>query len=178
MSVSPRGAFRWARAVTVALALLASSGCDANEREPESRAPDTEELAMSTQASGTFDVTITPEDSQEEDGIAMGRSAMEKRFEGDLEGSSVGTMLTAMTSVEGSAGYVALERVSGTLHGRSGTFVLQHSGTMDRGEQWLSVTVVPDSGTGDLTGLAGTMNIEIVEGEHSYTLGYSLDRRP
>lgn len=83
-------------------------------------------------------------------------------------------MLSAMTAIDGSAGYVAIERVEGELHGQQGTFVLQHSGTMDRGAPTLSVTVVPDSGTGELTGLEGTFEIDIVEGEHFYVFTYRL----
>ncbi len=100
---------------------------------------------------------------------------MEKQFHGDLEATSKGEMLSAGGSVKGSAGYVAIERVSGTLHGRAGTFVLQHSGVMTRGAPGLTVSVVPDSGTGELAGLAGTMSIVIAEGKHSYELTYTLD---
>jgi hypothetical protein len=100
--------------------------------------------------------------------------SIDKKFSGDLEATSKGEMLTAMTEVKGSAGYVAIERVNGTLHGRSGTFVLQHSGTMTRGAPELSLTVVPDSGTGQLVGLAGKMTIKIEEGKHFYEFDYRL----
>lgn len=103
-----------------------------------------------------------------------GRMLLDKQFHGDLEATGKGQMLTALTDVEGSAGYVAIERVSGTLAGRSGTFVLQHSGVMTRGVQQLTITVVPDSGTGQFVGLAGRMEIDIVDGKHSYTLQYTL----
>ena len=83
-------------------------------------------------------------------------------------------MLTAGASIEGSAGYVAIERMSGTLDGRAGTFILQHTGTMNRGALQLSITVVPDSATGQLTGLIGTMNIQITDGKHSYDFAYAL----
>lgn len=129
---------------------------------------------MTARATGTFEVDLTPVDSAEEDGVTRGRFSMEKRFEGDLEGTSRGEMLTARTPVESSAGYVALERVTGTLDGRRGSFVLQHSGTMDRGEQRLSVTVVPDSGTAGLEGIAGSMTITIEDGTHRYELAYDL----
>ncbi|HYO45575.1 MAG TPA: DUF3224 domain-containing protein, partial [Gemmatimonadota bacterium] len=102
----------------------------------------------------------------------------EKRFHGDLEAVSKGQMLAAGTGVDGSAGYVAIEEVSGRLHGRSGTFLLQHSGTMTRGAPHLSVTVVPDSGTDQLAGLAGTMTIEIEDGNHSYEFDYTLAADP
>ncbi len=128
-----------------------------------------------TRASGTFEVNLIPQaqDGEIED-TKLGRMTIDKQFHGDLKADSKGQMLSVMTAVEGSAGYVALERVSGTLHGRSGTFVLQHSGTMTRGEGQLSVTVVPDSATGKLVGLAGTMDIEIVDGQHFYSFEYSL----
>jgi hypothetical protein len=101
--------------------------------------------------------------------------SIDKQFHGELEGTSKGYMLSsAATVVKGSGGYVAMERVTGTLKGRSGSFVLQHSGTMNRGVPQLSVTVVPDSGTGQLTGLAGTMTIKIDAGKHSYEFEYSL----
>jgi hypothetical protein len=100
--------------------------------------------------------------------------SIDKQFHGDLEATSKGQMLAAGTEVQGSAGYVAIERVSGTLGGRSGTFALQHSGTMTRGEPQLIITVVPDSGTGQLVGLAGTMTITIADGKHQYGFDYTL----
>ena len=103
-----------------------------------------------------------------------GRMSIDKQFHGDLEGTSAGEMLSAGTVTKGSAGYVAIERVGGTLAGREGTFVLQHSATMNRGVPSLSITVVPDSGTGDLAGLAGTMMIIIEDGKHSYEFEYTL----
>jgi hypothetical protein len=134
---------------------------------------------MTMRARGTFEVELTPQDA---DGApadsALGRLRIVKRFHGDLDGSSRGQMLTAMTPVEGSAGYVAIERVSGTLHGRAGTFVLQHSGTMSRGRQQLTISVVLDSGTGELAGLAGQMAITIANGRHSYDLEYTLPAGP
>jgi hypothetical protein len=99
---------------------------------------------------------------------------LDKQFHGDLEATSKGQMLAAGTAVQGSAGYVAMERVTGTLNGRSGTFVLQHSGTMNRGAPHLTLTVVPDSGTGELEGLAGSMTIDRAEGKHSYGFEYTL----
>jgi len=100
--------------------------------------------------------------------------SIDKEFHGDLEGTSKGEMLTGMTSVKNSAGYVAIERVTGTLNGRSGAFILQHSGTMTRGTPSLVVTVVPDSGTGQLEGLTGALAIIIEGGKHSYELDYTL----
>jgi hypothetical protein len=101
--------------------------------------------------------------------------SLDKQFRGDLEATSKGQMLAAGTDVEGSAGYVAIERVKGTLDGHSGTFALQHSGMMARGVPQLNITVVPDSGTGQLVGLAGRMTINIDEGKHSYEFEYTLD---
>jgi len=128
---------------------------------------------MSTRASGTFTVTIEPDPSFESapDGL-RGRMKINKTFSGDLVGTSRGEMLSTRTHVAGSAGYVAMERVDGALQGRHGTFVLQHSGTMTRGVPSLSVTVVPDSGAGELEGLAGEMTIDIVDGVHFYTFTY------
>jgi hypothetical protein len=130
---------------------------------------------MTTRASGVFEVKLSPQAPDGETGEAsLGRMLIDKQFHGDLEAASKGQMLAAGTSVKGSAGYVAMERVSGTLHGRDGTFVLQHSGAMSRGAQQLTVSVVPDSGTGQLDGLAGNMNIIIADGKHSYEFEYTL----
>jgi hypothetical protein len=137
------------------------------------------EAAMSKHAKGTFEVKLVPQtpDGKFEDST-MGRMTIDKTFHGDLEATSKGQMLSALTEVKTSAGYVALERVTGTLAGRSGTFVLQHSGTMNRGEPSLTVTVVPDSGTGDLTGIAGSMTIKIEGGKHFYEIEYTLAPAP
>ena len=104
---------------------------------------------MTTRASGTFDVKMTPQTAEE--GVAVGRFSLDKQFHGDLEGTSKGEMLAISSAVPGSAGYVAMEQVTGKLNGKSGTFALQHTGTMTRGAPQLSVTVVPDSGTGELS---------------------------
>lgn len=126
-------------------------------------------------ANGTFEVKIAPMTPDNFGGDAlMGRMSIDKQFHGDLEGTSKGEMLAARTAVKGSAGYVAIERVTGTLHGRSGSFVLQHTGTMTRGVPGLTVAVVPDSGTEELSGLTGRMNIDIAGGQHSYTFEYSF----
>ncbi|MBD8873074.1 DUF3224 domain-containing protein [Rhodanobacter sp. DHB23] len=128
------------------------------------------------QASGTFTVKLEPQlpaPSIAEAGL--GRMTLDKRFSGDLEAHGLGEMLAYRSAVDGSAGYVAMERVTGALHGRRGAFVLQHSGTMDRGAPALVVSVVPDSGTDELAGLAGTLAIHIdAQGGHSYTFDYSL----
>lgn len=130
---------------------------------------------MTKRAKGTFEVKLSPQppDGEAADS-AIGRMLIDKQFRGDLEGTSRGQMLAVRTAVEGSAGYVAMEQVAGVLGGRRGTFVLQHSGTLARGAQQLSVTVVPDSGTGDLAGLAGRMEIKIDGGKHSYEFEYTL----
>jgi hypothetical protein len=103
--------------------------------------------------------------------------SIDKQFHGDLEGMSKGQMLSVIGDVRGSAGYVAMERVRGTLHGHSGTFALQHSGTMTRGTSGLIITVVPDSGTDQLVGLAGAVTINIVDGKHFYEFEYTLAKR-
>lgn len=127
------------------------------------------------QATGNFEVNLVP---MTPEGIGgdplMGRMSLDKQFHGDLEATSKGEMLAARTAIKGSAGYVAIERVTGTLHGKNGSFVLQHTGVMTKGAPQLSVIVVPDSGTEELTGLEGRMTIDIVAGQHSYTLNYSL----
>jgi len=134
---------------------------------------------MTRRAAGTFEVKLAPEASDEgAEGGSLGRMSIAKQFQGDLEGTSTGAMLSALTATKGSAGYVAIERVTGTLHGCRGSFVLQHSGTMARGEQQLTITVVPDSGTGEITGLAGQMRIIIAGGKHSYEFEYTLPDRP
>jgi hypothetical protein len=129
-----------------------------------------------THASGTFEVKMTPQAPDADAGDApVGRMILDKQFHGDLEATSKGQMLAAGTEVQGSAGYVAMERITGTLAGRGGTFVLQHTGTMNRGTPSLSITVVPDSGTGGLIGLAGSMTIDRADGKHSYGFEYTLE---
>jgi Protein of unknown function (DUF3224) len=134
---------------------------------------------MATRATGTFEVKLAPLDAYAGgENSTLGRMSLDKQFHGDLEAVSQGEMLTGMTAVQGSAGYVAIERVRGTLHGRNGTFVLQHSGSMNRGTPQLSITVIPDSGTDGLAGLAGTMSIDVAGGKHSYTFEYTLTAAP
>ena len=130
---------------------------------------------MTTHATGTFEVHLIPQTDDDTTGsTAVGRMALDKQFFGDLAATSKGVMLAVGTAVEGSAGYVAMEQVTGKLHGHSGSFALQHSGTMARGAQQLTISVVPDSGTGDLVGLSGQMTIEIDDGKHSYDFAYTL----
>jgi hypothetical protein len=128
----------------------------------------------SSRASGAFDVKVTPETGGMAAEAGIGRMALDKTYHGDLAASGKGVMLAFRTAVDGSAGYVAMERVTGTLGGRAGSFVLQHSGTMTRGVPGLSVRVVPDSGTEELVGLSGSMNIIIAGAEHTYDFEYSL----
>jgi len=159
-------------AVIVMVAGLCLGMGFSSRAQTQSHSPSKEETRMS-HASGTFDVKLTPQDDKTGD-TALGRFTIEKQFHGDLEGASKGQMLGANTSVKGSAGYVAMERISGTLHGRNGTFILQHTGTMTRGALQLSVTVVPDSGTDQLAGLTGKMDIKIEGGKHYYEFEYLL----
>jgi hypothetical protein len=130
---------------------------------------------MSQRARGTFTVTVTPQ--PQEAGVgdpSIGRMALHKVFDGEMTGTAHGQMLAVRGGVDGSAGYVAMDRVTATLAGRSGTFALQHSGVMDRGERRLTIAVVPDSGTEALAGIAGSLDIQIVEGVHRYDFAYSL----
>lgn len=130
---------------------------------------------MTIRAKGEFDVKLSPQEpGPRGEDPAVGRFLLDKQFHGDLAASSTGQMLTAGTAVKGSAGYVAIEKVVGRLHGREGTFVLQHTGTMNRGAPNLAIAVVPDSGTGALEGIAGSMTIIITPGRHSYEFEYSL----
>lgn len=132
-------------------------------------------MLVANRAKGAFTVKLSPLPTHDDvEGSILGRMSIDKEFEGDLTATSRGEMLSAVSSVEGSAGYVALETVRGTLYGRTGTFVLQHNGTMARGAQQLTVTVVPDSGTGELTGIAGTMKILVEGGKHTYEFEYTL----
>lgn len=128
------------------------------------------------QVNGTFDVTRNTEPACDlGDGVQAGHFRIDKRFHGPLDASSVVHMLAVGTEVEGSAAYVAVERIAGSIEGREGSFLMQHSGTMDRGAPSLSLTVVPDSANGGLEGLSGRMAIDIVDGRHYYTLDYSLE---
>jgi hypothetical protein len=130
---------------------------------------------MAKHASGTFDVKITP---QKDEGIgdpSIGRMSVEKVYHGDLEGTGLAQMLTGMSAdVKDSGAYVAIERVRGTLDGRTGSFAVHHRGVMTRGAQDLTITVIPDSGTDGFKGIAGTMTIEIKDGKHFYAFDYSL----
>ena len=133
------------------------------------------ETKVTAHATGSFEVKLLPQtDDEILKGTTVGRMTIDKQFHGGLEGSSRGEMLTGGTEVKNSAGYVAMEQFTGTLNGRKGSFILQHSATMNRGVPTLSITVVPDSGTGELVGLTGTFGIKITEGKHSYDFEYTL----
>jgi hypothetical protein len=130
---------------------------------------------MSQVAKGSFTVEMKPQgEPNVSEGVSTGRMALSKRFEGDLAAVGEGEMLTALTPVKGSAGYVAIERVTGNLHGKAGSFVFQHSGTMNRGAQELSIRVVPGSGTAQLAGIEGNFRINVVDGRHLYEFEYTL----
>ncbi|MEG0968972.1 MAG: DUF3224 domain-containing protein [Pseudomonas sp.] len=137
--------------------------------------PVQKEFEMNHTANGPFEITLNPELlSSTAKGTGLGRMSLDKQFHGELEAASQGEMLSFRSSVQGSAGYVAMETVHGALHGRSGSFVLQHSSTMNRGAPVQSITVVPDSGTDELSGLTGSMVIKITDGQHSYKFDYAL----
>jgi hypothetical protein len=128
-----------------------------------------------TKIRGEFDVSLPALAWHRDDEPLLGRRAINKTFHGALTATSQGEMLAARTLVANSAGYVAVEKVSGTLDGRAGSFVLQHSSTMNRGVPSQSITVVPDSGTDELVGLRGHMTVDIVDGKHFYNFEYSIE---
>lgn len=128
-------------------------------------------------AKGEFDVKLNPLSAyapESPDGPPLGRMSIDKKFRGDLDATSIGEMLTAGSAAKGSAAYVAVERVTGTLHGKQGSFALHHRGVMSKGEGELTVVVAPDSGTGELVGLVGEMAIIVGGGKHAYELEYTL----
>jgi hypothetical protein len=145
------------------------------QTQSSAQSPAQKGTPMAAHASGTFEVKLVPQPPEDKaEGSTLARMSIDKQFHGDLEGTSKGQMLTAGTDVKGSAGYVAIERITGTLQGRTGSFVLQHSGTLTRGAPQQSITVVSDSGTGQLAGLTGKMTINIANGKHSYEFDYTL----
>jgi len=169
---------RFAFAAATSLVLLCTLSCTllcalSPDAQGQSATPNpAQKEASMHHATGPFDVKLTPQDDKMDS--SLGRMTIDKQFHGDLDATSKGQMLTGMTEVKGSAGYVAIEKVTGTLQGRSGSFVLQHTGTMNRGVPQLLITVVPDSGAGQLTGVTGTMKINIADGKHSYDFDYTL----
>jgi hypothetical protein len=130
--------------------------------------------AAALEAKGSFEITLKPVKAEQRADDSRGRMLFEKRFSGGLSGESDGEMLTAGSPAKGKAGYVALERFHGTLDGREGSFVMQHSGIMDTGREQLDIHIVPDSGTGQLAGIRGTATIDRTGGKHFYTLSYTL----
>ena len=154
---------------TVVAALLVSS-CAASNEVVRALPHGEEDQPMSRTVTGAFEVTMTPRESDR----PHGRFALDKSYAGPLSASAAGEMLTVMTELEGSQVYVAVEKVEGTLEGKKGTFHLVHRGVMERGRGDLSIVIVPDSGTGELVGLSGTMDVQIENNEHTYVLTYSL----
>lgn len=157
----------WAKivAITVLLASVLVSG--AQEKKGSEK----------MMAKGPFDVKTAPIETAHKDEKAIARYALDKVYHGDLEATGTGEMLASMGTVKGSGTYVAMEIVSGTLAGRKGTFALAHTGTMQGGQQSLSINVVPDSGTGELAGISGKVNIIIADGKHSYELEYDFKKQ-
>ncbi|MEM8930707.1 MAG: DUF3224 domain-containing protein [Acidobacteriota bacterium] len=166
---------RWKTYGTIAVLPFLLFGLVAGQVIASDETHDRKSSTMPHQATGSFTVQITPQAPDVgHESTAVGRMTLDKTFEGDLAGASLGQMLAFRSAVDGSAGYVAMERVSGTLAGREGSFTLQHSGTMAGGDQHAEITVVPDSGTEGLVGLAGTMTIRIEDGGHFYDFEYTL----
>ena len=166
------------RAVAAAAGLWLSLGiaAQAGAQTPAAATP-AQETAVTTRATGPFEVKMAPLGTHADPPV-LSRMSLDKVYRGDLQGTAVGEMLAAMTPTEGSAGYVAIEKVTGTLAGRTGTFMLQHNGLMNRGAPSLVINVVPDSGTDGLTGLSGTMMIIIEGGAHTYQFDYTLPPAP
>src|SRR5262245_57839476 len=152
-------------AVLALYTTVMADGVDAPERR-----------ATTMTAHGKFDVKVSPQPQDDAAAGPFGRLFLDKQFHGDLQATSKGQMLAAQTAVEQSGAYVAFELVSGTLHGKRGTFILQHRGTMSKGAYAMEVTVVPDSGTDELTGLTGAMTIQIDGRDHSYEFEYTFEK--
>ncbi len=132
---------------------------------------------INLRASGPFDVSMTPDGASDKVGVTRtARMLLDKRYAGELAASGTGQMLSAVTDTAGSAAYVAIERVTGALHGKQGSFVIQHTGAMRGGARELSIRIVPDSGTGELAGISGTMDIRMEGGKHFYDLTYTLGK--
>ena len=165
------------KSVVVVVVLFFSLTCIAiAQASSPAQAPNNKGAMVTGHATGTFDVKLVPQPADEQAKAAgIGRMSGDKQWHGDLSGVSKVEMLSFGTGAKGSSGgYVALEQFTGTLAGRTGSFVLQHSGTMAQGVPRLAISVVPDSGTGQLVGLTGTMNITIADGKHSYDFEYTL----
>jgi hypothetical protein len=172
------------RAGTNVIATICLCFCFVHSAYPQTSSPDPtatkKESTVTSHARGTFEIKVVPlpSDDNAADGVS-GRFSADKQIHGDLEGTGKGQMLAAGTGAKGSSGgYVAIERITGTLHGRSGSFVLQHSGSMSHGSMQMTITVVPDSGTGQLVGLEGKMAIKIVDKNHLYEFEFTLPEEP
>ena len=164
----------WSGAIALGRTSPAPHSSSAASANPQPPKPSPAGTPMTATAKGPFDVKLTPQGTGT-DPTAVGRMTLDKTFHGDIEATSIGEMLAVRTAVAVSAGYVAIERVSGTLAGRTGTFALQHWGIMDKNTPDLRISVIPDSGTGQLAGLTGTMTIDIQPGgKHFYTFTYTL----
>jgi hypothetical protein len=164
-----------AAAAAATAAQRKSGGHPQSSQSPSSDSGATQKGANVIQAKGTFDVKVDPQgEADKAEGSTLARMSLDKKYHGDLEAGAKGTMLTAGTDVKGSAGYVAIERVTGTLNGKTGSFVLQHNATLSRGTPMQSIIVVPDSGTGQLAGIAGKLTVIIADGKHSYEFDYTL----
>jgi hypothetical protein len=162
-----------------AFSMMATNGWTETSNGPAQ--PPTKGTAMTSQANGTFEVKVTPLAADEKvKGLTVGRMAIANQWKGDLDGSSVGEMMTSGSeTVKGSAAYVALEQVTGSIKGRKGAFTLVHQGTMKQDADFnMSIKVVPDTGTGELVGLAGTLTIIMEGGKHSYRFDYTLPEKP
>ncbi len=177
MAVTARGRSKMITALIALLICVAAFAVSQTQAQDSGQIRREKKTSMTTHANGTFEVKMTPQTTDDKDAV-VGKYSLDKKFSGDLEGTSKGEMLAIGTAVEGSAGYVAMEKVTATLNGRKGTFGLQHSGTMTRGAGQLNITVVPDSGTGDLAGLSGRMDIKIADGKHYYDFEYTLAPAP
>ena len=166
----------WTASFRVATICLLSLVCSvAAQDSSKTPMPNNKDVLMTGHAIGTFDVKVVPQAADDQSKpAAIARMSIDKQFHGGLEGTSRVEMLTANTDVKGSAVYVAIEQFTGTLAGRKGTFLLHHTGIMTRGAPQLTVSVVPDSGTGQFVGLTGEMNITIADGKHSYDFAYTL----
>lgn len=169
--ISLQSAIRRIVWLSAPIALLASTA--GAQSQPAAAAP-TQKAGPAMHAHGTFDVKMAPQPSDDKSETPLGHMTLDKQLHGDLDGISHGEMLTGGTTVKGSGVYVAVERVEGTLQGRHGTFLLYHTGVMTRGMPSLSILVVPDSGTGQLAGISGKLNILIDQGKHSYDFEYTL----
>ncbi len=167
--LAPRAGMPGASLTTAAF-LFALFGAELVQADPpQTNRP--QEKKFVNEANGEFEVKIVPHDTGDD---KMGMMTFEKQFHGDLNATGKGRMLTGMTDVKGSAAYVAIERVKGKLHEREGTFLMHHTGVMSKGTQSLVIRIVPDSGTGDLTGIEGEIHIKIADGKHFYRLEYTL----